>query len=257
MGDLLVYIFDGAFGAQRWIPWPHVTPTGHCNRVWASSPPVHILPFSALRPQKCWQSQINTLGVWTTHSLAKILQIRCSCPVNRFPGRDWNVFADFFLFRFILIFFSTWPSRNPSAGQIRRQIGWFFFLSPFFFLIEVFKLSKISHSQAFFWWGECVGEHCIRSHANVSPSHHLIEPCQSPSPGIPQSARRHLLPGPSNPNWPRHTRRWGLFLANKILKLEIRARRHLRNFSFFFFLLFFLCVCQNCRKSLRWTTPQP
>lgn len=157
MGDLLVYIFDGAFGAQRWIPWPHVTPTGHCNRVWASSPPVHILPFSALRPQKCWQSQINTLGVWTTHSLAKILQIRCSCPVNRFPGRDWNVFADFFLFRFILIFFSTWPSRNPSAGQIRRQIGWFFFLSPFFFLIEVFKLSKISHSQAFFWWRVCRG----------------------------------------------------------------------------------------------------
>lgn len=163
----------------------------------------------------------------------------------------------FFFISFYFYFFLNLTEPKPSAGQIRRQIGCFFFLSPFFFLIEVFKLSKISHSQAFFWWGECVGEHCIRSHANVSPSHHLIEPCQSPSPGIPQSARRHLLPGPSNPNWPRHTRRWGLFLANKILKLEIRARRHLRNFSFFFFLLFFLCVCQNCRKSLRWTTPQP
>lgn len=161
MGDLLVYIFDGAFGAQRWIPWPHVTPTGHCNRVWASSPPVHILPFSALRPQKCWQSQINTLGVWTTHSLAKILQIRCSCPVNRFPGRDWNVFADFFFISFYFDFFLNLTEPKPQC-RTNQKANWMFFfsLSPFFFLIEVFKLSKISHSQAFSG-GECVSGNIV------------------------------------------------------------------------------------------------
>lgn len=240
MGDLLVYIFDGAFGAQRWIPWPHVTPTGHCNRVWASSPPVHILPFSALRPQKCWQSQINTLGVWTTHSLAKILQIRCSCPVNRFPGPRLKCVCWFF-FNFVLFLFFSQLDRAETQCRTNQKANWmFFFLSPFFFLIEVFKLSKISHSQAFFWWRVCRGTLYSLACECVA-SHHLIEPCQSPSPGIPQSARRHLLPGPSNPNWPRHTRRWGLFLANKILKLEIRARRHLRNFFFFF--CFFFCAC--------------
>lgn len=53
---------------------------------------------------------------------------------------------------------------KPSAGQIRRQIGWVFFS---LFLIEVFKFSEISHRQAFS--GECVGEHCIHLHVNVSP----------------------------------------------------------------------------------------
>lgn len=157
MGDLLVYIFDGAFGAQRWIPWPHVTPTGHCNRVWASSPPVHILPFSALRPQKCWQSQINTLGVWTTHSLAKILQIRCSCPVNRFSGPRLKCVCWFF-FYFVLFLFFSQLDRAETQCRTNQKANWmFFFLSPFFFLIEVFKLSKISHSQAFFWWRVCRG----------------------------------------------------------------------------------------------------
>lgn len=147
-------------------------------------------------------------------------------------------------FYFVLFWFFSQLDRAETQCRTNQKANWMFFFSlSFFFLIEVFKLSKISHSQAFFWWGVCVGEHCIRSHANVSPSHHLIEPCQSPSPGIPQSARRHLLPGPSNPNWARHTRRWGLFLANKILKLEIRARRHLRNFFFSFFCFFFFCAC--------------
>lgn len=50
--------------------------------------------------------------------------------------------------------------QDKSEGKLD---GFFFSL----FLIEVFKFSEISHRQAFS--GECVGEHCIHLHVNVSP----------------------------------------------------------------------------------------
>lgn len=65
-------------------------------------------------------------------------------------------------------------------------------------------------------------------------SHHLIEPCQSRSQGIPQSACAIYCQGPKiQIDLDRHTDGVFFFPANKILKLEVQARRHLCNFFFF------------------------
>lgn len=97
----------------------------------------------------CWHSQINTRGVWTSPSFAKDM-VLVSC-------QQIQECAEMRL----LIFNLTEP--NPMQDKSEGKLDVF----PLFFLIEVFKFSKISHSRAFS--GECVGEHCIHLHVNVSP----------------------------------------------------------------------------------------
>lgn len=85
----------------------------------------------------------------------------------------------------LLIFNLAEPMQDKSEGKLDVF---------FIFFIEVFKFSKISHSQAFSG-GVCQGTLYSLACECVA-SHHLIEPCQSRSQGIPQSACAIYCQGP-------------------------------------------------------------
>lgn len=64
-------------------------------------------------------------------------------------------------FYFVLFLFFSQLDRAETQCRTNQKANWMVFFSlSFFFLIEVFKLSKISHSQAFSG-GECVSGNIV------------------------------------------------------------------------------------------------
>lgn len=122
---------------------------------------------------------MHTRGAWTAHSLAKIFGY--STHVLSTDSRmHRNMVADFQLDR-----------AEPNAGQIRRQIGCFFF---FFFLWKSLSSAKFHIAKPF------LGRVCQGTLYSLAceyvASHHLIEPCQSRSQGDSTVCLCRLLAGP-------------------------------------------------------------